>query len=68
MAPAGIASILWILLLLTAIGTGIFGLMFAYHWIRFSANPAVAFVSILVFAIGALFLLSAMLFAVMGLI
>lgn len=59
--------LLWIVFLGGAIVSGAIGLILAYHWARFSANPAIAFVTIATYAAGCILLLGIMFAALLAL-
>jgi len=59
--------LLWIVFLGGAIVSGGVGVILAYHWMRFSASPAVAFFSIAAYAAGCVVLLGIMFAAVLTL-
>jgi hypothetical protein len=67
MAFEAFLPILWIAFLIAILGSGIFGLFFSYHWSRYGANPPLAFLSVAVYAGGALVLLGLMLGAIVAL-
>jgi uncharacterized membrane protein YoaK (UPF0700 family) len=47
-------ALMWITAISTLIVTVVLGVILAYHWNKYSGNPSVARLSLLVYAVGAL--------------
>ncbi len=59
-----LAPALWIICLIMFLVSGGFGVIFAYHWVRFSPSHAVTTISIVGYAVGAVTLLGIMFISV----
>lgn len=67
MEQALVSPILWVMYIAAFLVAVCFGLLYSYHWVRYSTNRAMTFFSIVLYSVGCFILFVAMLASIVAL-